>query len=376
MSIGLLSGAGNARTSRSIAFAMNRFDIGAQRERNQHIGANLFTTPSEVVSHLCAIQAQDFLGALWAIGVRLRNATERMVEKALEERRIIRTWPLRGTLHFVAAEDARWMLDLLAPGVISRNASRLEREHGVNEPVLKRSRAAIRRALAGGGALTRSAIYEVLDKARISTAGGRGLQIVWQLAHEGLICFGPRQGKQQTFVLLDDWLPASAHMPRDEALPKLARRYVTGHGPATIADFVWWSGLPVSDAKKALELARPDLAHEQNYWFAPPADAHPSQAVHLLPPFDEFTVAYKNREDVLDPHFARRVNNGGGMLQAVVTVAGRVVGTWKRTLRPDSVVITMALFRRLTKKETRALDEACDRYAEFLGVKIKSVSQV
>src|SRR5439155_23775587 len=136
---------------------------------------------------------------------------------------------------------------------------------------------------------------------------------------------------------------------------KLARRYFTGHGPATIADFVWWSGLPVSDAKKALELARPELAQEQNYWFAPPSDAHASQAVHLLPPFDEFTVGYKQRGDVLDPQFARRVNNGGGMLQAIVVAAGRVVGTWKRTLRPDSVDITVALFRRLTRKENESL---------------------
>jgi len=353
------------------------FDIGTQRERNQHIGAERFTTPNEVVAHLCAIQAQDFLGALWAIGVRMRNATEAAVEQALQQRRIVRTWPLRGTLHFVAAEDARWMLDLLAPAVMSRHAARLEREHGITEPMLKRSRAAVRRALAGGGALTRSASYEVLDKARIPTAGGRGLQIVWQLAHEGLICFGPRAGKQQTFVLLDDWLPASSgQISRDEALAKLARRYFTGHGPATIADFVWWSGLPVSDARKGLELARPYLEQEKDHWFAPLPDGRPSQRIHLLPPFDEFTVGYKQRGDVLDPRFARRVNNGGGMLQAVVIAAGRVVGTWKRTLRPDSVDITIAPFRPLTRKETREVDEACNRYAEFLGMKVESVSCV
>ena len=353
------------------------FDIGAQRERNQHIGTEPFATPNEVVFHLGAIQAQDFLGALWAIGVRTRNATEDAVEKAIEERRIIRTWPLRGTLHFVAAEDVRWMLDLLAPSVMSRNAARLQREHGVNEPMLKRSRAAVRRALAGGGSLTRAAIYEVLDNARIPSGGGRGLQIVWRLAHEGLICFGPRAGKQQTFVLLDDWLPVSAiSLPRDEALAKLARRYFTGHGPATIADFVWWSGLPVSDARKGLELARPDLEHEQNYWFAPSPDGRASQAIHLLPPFDEFTVGYKVRSDVLDPRFARRVNNGGGMLQAVVISAGRVIGTWKRTLRPDSVDIAIAPFRQLTRKEIRGVAEACNRYAEFLGVEVKSVLRV
>src|SRR5258706_14842073 len=142
---------------------MNLFDIGAQRERNQHIGANLFTTPTEVVSHLCAIQAQAFLGALWAVGVRMRNATEAAVEKALEERRIIRTWPLRGTRHFVAAEDARWMLDLAAPSVMSRNAARLVREHGVKEPVFKRSRTAFRGSLARGVAVTLVVRYDALS---------------------------------------------------------------------------------------------------------------------------------------------------------------------------------------------------------------------
>src|SRR5258706_15100039 len=281
---------------------MNLFDIGAQRERNQHIGANLFTTPTEVVSHLCAIQAQAFLGALWAVGVRMRNATEAAVEKALEERHITRTWPLRGTLHFVAAEDARWMLDLAAPGVMSRNAAGLEREHGVNEPVLKRSRTAIRRALARGGSLTRAAMYDVLDKARIPTSGGRGLHIVWQLAHEGLICFGPRAGKQQTFVLLDDWLPASsARIPREEALAKLARRYFIGHGPATIADFVWWSGLSVSDAKRGLDLVRAKLEQVtvdgKVYWSSPESrsETGSTSRAYLLPNWDEYSVSYRDR---------------------------------------------------------------------------------
>jgi hypothetical protein len=169
---------------------------------------------------------------------------------------------LRGTLHFVAVEDARWMLDLLAPRILARQAPRLEREYELNESVLRKCRVAIRRALRGGKQLTRSAMYAALEKARVSTNEQRGLQIVWRLAHEGLICFGPRHGKQQTFVLFDEWIPKAKPRTRDDALAELTRRYFTGHGPATLADFVWWSGVTISEAKKGLEIVGSQLERE------------------------------------------------------------------------------------------------------------------
>jgi hypothetical protein len=340
---------------------MTRSNPGSLRVRNQLIGSGTPRTPRDVVSHLCAIQAQDYLGALWAVGLRMRDASELALETALADRTIIRTWPLRGTLHFVAAEDARWMLELLAPGVIARNAGRQERENGVTEAVLKRARTAVRRGLTGGS-LTRNALYEMLQKSRVTVSG---LQLVWRLAHEGLICFGPRQGKQQTFVLLDEWLPASPAKPREAALAELARRYFHGHAPATVADFAWWSGLPAADARKAIMLAQPDVEQRE-------PSPHSDKSIHLLPPFDEFVVGYKDRSDVIDPAFARKVNNGGGMLQAVVIADGRVVGTWKRTLKPSAVDIDISAFRSFQRKETTALNAACDRYATFLGLKVGS----
>jgi hypothetical protein len=335
-----------------------------QRLRSQLLARNPAATAYEVVAHLGAVQAQDYLGALWAVGLRMRAAVESDVEDALAERKIVRCWPMRGTLHFVAAEDARWMLQLLAPRVLARHRARLQREFELDPRTLRRSRTLIEHALQGGHALTRPEIYATLGKAGISTTASRGLHILFALAHEHLICFGPRRGKQPTFVLLDEWLPATKPRPRDEALAELARRYVTGHGPATAADFAWWSGLTLKEANEGLSLADVRLQEVAARGGAP--------SVHLLPPFDEYTVAYKDRTAIIDPAFAKRVNAGGGMLNAVVVVNGLVAGTWKRSLNGNTVEVAVSPFRALSARETRALEKESVRYAKFLGRTIRT----
>lgn len=328
-------------------------ETGLRRLRNQLVIGSEARTPREVVARLGAVQAQDYLGGLWAVGLRMAEGSEHDVERALDDRSIVRTWPLRGTLHFVAAEDVRWMLELLAGRILRRHAARQERMFGLSASVLRRSRAVVKERLQGGQQLTRPELY-----AAIRIEASAGLHVLWQLAHEGLTCFGPRRGKQQTFVLLDEWLPPREPMPEEDALAELARRYFTGHGPATADDFAWWSGLPLSTAKKAMEMAGPQLDEEER---------GSTTEVHLLPPFDEFTVGYRDRSAVLDPAFARRVNSGGGMLQAVVVIGGMVSGTWKRTLARDRVCVTASMFRPLKRGEKRELEAACERYARFLG---------
>jgi hypothetical protein len=199
-----------------------------------------------------------------------------------------------------------------------------------------------------------------LDRAGITPGGGRGLQILFALAHDRVLCFGSRRSKQPTFVLLDEWIAPSKPKPRDEALAEIARRYFRSHGPATVADFVWWSGLTVKEANEAIALAGP---------FEYPVAARP--AVHLLPPFDEYTVAYKDRSAILDPQFARNLNAGGGMLNAVAVINGRVAAIWTRTLRPNSVAVKLAPLRELTPREQRAIDRELARYATFLGVGVR-----
>ena len=220
---------------------------------NQQIAAQQFKTPGEIVKWLGAVQAQDYLGALWAVGCRLRNAKEKDIEKAIADKNIVRTWPMRGTLHFVAPEDAKWMLQLLTPRVIARAAGEYKRS-GLDKKVFDKSRKVLIKALQDGKQLERGDMYRVLEEAKVDTSNTRGLHILGLLAQEGIICFGPRKGKQQSFVLLDEWIPDSKLLKGDEALAELTKRYFTGHGPASIQDFVWWSGLTVIEAKKGLEL--------------------------------------------------------------------------------------------------------------------------
>jgi hypothetical protein len=354
-------------------------DLTAQRLHNQHLGSRPFPTAAAAVAWFGAVQAQDYLGALWAVGTRMKEPFEADVERALAVGSIVRTWPLRGTLHFVAAEDARWILQLLAPQVVARHAPRLEREYGLNEATIRRSRTIVRRALQGGKQLAREVLYGALEKGHVATGAQRGLHIVWRLAHEGLICFGPRHGKQQTFVLMDEWLPRTAAppKPRSEAVADLALRFFASHGPATVADFAWWSGLSPSEAKKAAQDVSSDLEREeqdgQTYWLAP-STVRPKapSSVLLLPPFDELTVAYKDRRPLFDAAFASQPNAAGLALGPVIVIEGKIAGTWKRVLRGSTVEIVPTLHRPLTHAETRALDQASERYASFLGRSLAS----
>ncbi|GAA0722307.1 winged helix DNA-binding domain-containing protein [Dokdonella soli] len=348
-------------------------DIACQRLHNQRIEPAAFTTPAEAVAWFGAVQAQDYLGALWAVGLRMREATERSVEAALTERRIVRTWPLRGTLHFVAAADVHWMLELATPRVLERSRRRLHDEFGLDDPVFAGARKVIERALRGGRQLTRPALYQVLESARISAEGQRGLHILWWLAQQGVICHGTREGKQPTFVLLDEWLPAAKRFSREEALAELALRYFTSRGPATPQDFTWWSGLAAADARIALEIVQPQLLREtrggSTYWRSTSALPNPalkSSVVHLLPAYDEYAIAYKDRGHVLSP--AHSAKAGNGIFNPVIVVDGHIAGTWKRTLGRASVAVAPSPFVAFDKASGKALEGAAHRYAAFVGL--------
>jgi hypothetical protein len=340
--------------------------IAHRRLAAQLLSATTCTRPEDVVAHFGAMQAQDYLGALWAIGVRMTAAVEADIERALAERRIVRTWPMRGTMHFVAAADARWMLALLAPKAVTGAARRL-RELGLDAKQLGRARTALVAALAGGKQLARDDVYRVLERAKVATANSRGLHVLWWLAHHGVICFGPRAGKQQTFVLLDEWVPATPALDRDAALGELARRYFRGHGPATLSDFCWWSSLKQSDARRAIELAGTELDAEtidgERYWSVPVATARTTPAL-VLPAFDELLVGYTDRSALLAPAQTKRVNAGGGILKPTIVIDGRVVGTWQRRFERGGVRFERAPFGKLDRTKLAAAEA---RYLRFLG---------
>jgi Winged helix DNA-binding domain len=355
---------------------MKNIDIAFQRLHNQRIVGTTFEKPAEVVRCLVSVQAQDYLGALWALGLRLPDAIEADIEQALVDRTIIRTWPMRGTLHFVAAEDARWMLELMTPRIVARNANRLQQQYDLDDAVFAQSKEVLIRVLQGGKQLLRDALYRALEAEHISASNHRGLHILWRLAQEGLICFGTREGKQQTFVLLDEWAPNAKSMDHEEALAELAQRYFTGHGPATVQDFGWWSGLTAADARTGLEMVKPQLIHEiiesKTYWMSSHTPTHKisSPSVHLLPAFDEYTVAYKDRSAVLNPLYASLANSGNGILSPAIVIDGQIAGTWKRNFIKDAVVITPYPFTTFTDTEKHALTTAANRYGIYLKMPV------
>ena len=351
---------------------MTNRDIAHQRLHNQYISRADFEKPSDVIAWLGAAQGQDYLGVLWAIGLRMRHATEATIEQAIADKTIVRSWPMRGTLHYVAAADIRWLLKLMEPRAIASSAFR-NRQLELDEATFKKSYAVLVRRLEGGKQLTRPELARALERAGISTANYRLAHILYRASIIRLICFGARRGKQLTFTLFDEWVTESKTIERDEALAELARRYFTSHGPATLNDFIWWSGLKAADARASLEMIKPQFVQEvvgsQTYWFPQSARVKKNAAkAYLLPPFDEYTVAYKDRSAVLDPAYTKLMNTGYGIFKPIVVVDGQIVGIWKREFKKNSLVIEVIPFNSITKSDQKKISVTADRYAEFLGL--------
>lgn len=343
--------------------------LTARRLHAQGISAPAAASPADAVRHLGAMQAQDYHAALWAVGLRTQGATRAQVEDAIQRGEIVRTWPMRGTLHLLAREDVRWMVALLAPRVQAANAARIARDLGLDATTLARGRHVVEHALAAGTPVARSALYACMDAAGFASAHQRGLHLLNWLAHEGAICQGPRHGKQPTFVLMDAWVPPGAPLARDEALHRLALRYLQGHGPATTADLAWWSGLTQKDALRALELAGSALEKETHdgitwWWRADAPLPARSRAIHLLPAFDEYLIGYRDRTPVLDAAHTRRVIGINGLVAATAIVQGRVAATWKRAGDSD---VALDPLRALADAEHEGIRRAARRWRRFLG---------
>jgi hypothetical protein len=286
----------------------------------------------------------------------------------------VRTWPMRGTLHYAPAADVRWMLELLTPRVIARSAGRY-RELALDAAAFKHAGRILGRALAGGRSLTRTEAYDALQRGGVSPEGQRGIHILGHLAQLGLVCYGPRRGKQPTFVLLDDWIPPAPRPAREEALATLARRYFASHGPATLHDFAWWSGLRIREAEAAVAEAGSELAAkrvEGREWLR---SAHPAARVRasrgpfavLLPVWDEAVVAYKDRDAMVN-HPAARAERLKTVGSALILVEGTVRGAWRRRLSATTVEVTLEFWTAPTALERRAVEKAVARYARFLGL--------
>jgi hypothetical protein len=348
-------------------------DLAARRLRTQRLAGAPFASAEEAVRWLGAVQSQDYAGAKWALAMRTGDLTDADLDRLFDAGAILRTHVMRPTWHFVLPEDVRWLLELTAPRVKATMAH-YDRQLGIDAALLRRSHAVLEAALRGGSYLTRTELAKALERSGIPASGQRLGHLVMHAELDAVIVSGPRRGRQFTYALLDERAPAARRLDRDEALAELTRRYFTGHGPAQVPDFTWWSGLTAADAKRGLSLAGPALAREvidgRSYWSGahePPQAGAAPPLVHLLPNFDEFLVAYRDRSAALDPRLDTAAFPNGSILAHVVLVDGRVRGGWKRRLGSRQVVVELG---SLVAMDNDALARAAGELERFLGVPV------
>jgi hypothetical protein len=321
-------------------------------------------SPVALVTDFGAMQAQEYEQAKWAVGVRTPGTTHLDIERELAEGTILRTHPMRGTHHFVARDDLRWLMALMGPLMIQRHARR-SRELDLDERTLGKALRAIQRALETGVHLTRAETAAVLQRAKISPDGQRLSHIIYRAELEALVCSGRRKGKQVTIALVDERAPATgARMSREDSLRELATRYFTTRGPATVDDFRWWCQLPASDVRAAIELAKP-AADGALLSLGAATRARAPEAL-LLPPYDEYLVAYRDRSAAGSPPASARSFGETTLLGPTIVVDGRVVGSWRRTQQARGATTALVTpWTKQTPKARRAIDSAIARYQAF-----------
>jgi hypothetical protein len=353
---------------------MTSRDIAYFRLLNQSIANTTFTDPTDVVKSLGAVQAQDYGQALWAIGSRTKGAKVGDVTQAIESGKILRTWPMRGTIHFVPAEDAKWMVSLVGERSL-RSANARHAGLNLGNAEFRKAEELFRGALNGGKRLPRPALMQLLEDNGITTREQRGYHILWALSLMGILCIGPMEGKQQTYALLDEWAPNARELPREEGLGELARRYFRSHGPATIVDFATWSSQSQRDAKIGLELAKSELISETvdgaEYWMRrdmPIIDHKAVSDTYLLAGFEEYLLGYKDRSAVVPVGGVPASVNG--IFFPIVVVDGQVKGLWKRVIGPKKITVTFQPFEQFSPEVMRVIHRKAEAYGEFMDLPI------
>jgi hypothetical protein len=349
-------------------------DIAQQRFHNQHIARGKFEKPDEVVTWLAAMQGQEYAMAKWGVAQRMREINDAEIEQAFAEGKILRTHLLRPTWHFVAPADIRWVLALTGPRVQAVNAY-MYRKLEMDSAFFERSNAALTKALQGGKQLTRVELASSLQQAGIHTAGELRMGYILMCAElEGVICSGARRGKQFTYALLEERVPHVKKLDRDEALVELVKRYFTSRGPATMKDFVVWSGLTMADAKHGIEMLKPKLEHEvldgQTYWFAESASLKigSSKTAHLLPIYDEYVMGYKDRSAMFGALEKEALNASSIAFDNIIVIDSMLVGSWKRTISKSEVRVETNFNIPLAQTVQQAVASAVDQYGKFLGL--------
>jgi hypothetical protein len=355
---------------------MTHYEISHHRLVSQKLLETNSNSPEEIVRHLGAMQAQDYAMAKWAIGSRC-DATEKEIEEVINSGKIIRTHILRPTWHFVAATDIHWMLDVSGP-LVKRIMLSETKKYGYDEKEFERINTNIEKILAGNNHLTREEIVQELNIKKVSSEYYLSPVLIMMYAElTGLVCNGKMKGKQITYGLLEEKvLKPQSKLTKDEGLAKLAKRYFESHGPATLLDFSWWSGFPQTTAKLAIISIESELnsveIDNQKYWFGTNFTGVDNfcESVHFLPAFDEILISYKTREaSILLEHQSKAFTNNG-IFKPVILENGKVIGTWKRTLKKDHAKIETQFFNETEDHKKSILFEGIKSFEKYLETKI------
>lgn len=345
--------------------------IASIRTLSQQLSEPQFDNPRELVRWMGAIQAQDYTMAKWAIGVRLKSGTLQQVEEALRKGEIIRTHIMRPTWHFVPAEDLRWMLQLTGERVKKAYDS-YAKKFNVPESSHTKCRALLEKILRDNNHLSKQEIGEELNRAGVLDDPSIAHYFINRAEALGMVCSGADKNNQFTYALLDERIAPTKELHKDEALAKLARRYFRSHSPATLQDFLWWSGLTITETRHAIHLIHSELIKEQvdsQEFFIHQSWVESKQAdgtLHFLPSFDEFLISYKDRSAALAPKHYPKAFNNFGTFYPVIMHNGKIVGNWKKVVKKETVTIETTFFEKKTKVEKKLLKEGEKRFLDYL----------
>ena len=353
---------------------MRASDIKQARLWHQQVAQSTFAKAKDLVGYMGAVQAQDYAMSKWAIGVRVPGSTEQDIEKALNNGQLLRIHVLRPTWHIIAAEDVYWMLAISADKIKALIGT-MDRQLELTEKIFSKSNSIIEKYLAQGNHLTREEIAARLNKAKIHTTENRLSHLLLRAELEGIVCNGKSTGNKKTYALLEHRVPKKKTIDKNESLALLAKKYFNSHGPATLQDFAWWSGLTLTDARHGLEANQSKLQKEslqgKEYWFANER-VFPTKgiaSVHFLPAYDEYIISYKDRTAMLSLDHHKKVLSSNGIFYPVIVVNGQVVGTWKRSFHNESVIVQAAFFVPPAKTLLAKARKALTALAAFYGKK-------
>jgi Winged helix DNA-binding domain len=348
---------------------MTRIEIQDYRLFNQNISDSVFSSPQDLVHWLVGIQSQDYMNAKWSIGVRVPEIKDDIIEASILNNSIIRTWLLRGTIHFIEKSDINWLLKLLAAGLLHSGKSR-NKQLGLDEKILKFSLKLLDSILKDGNAHTREEIKNGFSIKGMEIDGILLSHILQYSALNGQTCFGPKHGSHFTYKLFNYTTDNRQLLTREEALYELAFRYFRSYGPATIHDFTWWSGLSAKDARNALENVKSklicDVFKENQYWMMSNSLIKLRQkTVYLLPAFDSYLLAYRNRSIYLDDINNSKVISENGVFRPIIVYNGKIIGIWKRTFKKEQLTIDATIFISMNNVVKKGILECAEQFAIY-----------